>query len=93
MGSTYKPPIDQNPHQYYGLYNSFMQTINIFLQVLLTTRNIFIAILAFSDLLLCTFTMPLTLMDIITKFWAFGEDLVIKVGSSRGFNFQFLPRR
>ena len=67
--------------------------VEIFIQVLLTTRNIFIAILALSDLLLCTFTMPLTLMDIITKYWAFGEDLGSQVGSSIGFNFQFLPRR
>ena len=60
--------------------------VKIFLQVLLTTRNIFIAILALSDLLLCAFTMPLTLMDIITKYWAFGEDLVSQVGSNSGFN-------
>ena len=43
-------------------------------QVLLTTRNIFIVNLAMSDLLLCTITMPLTLADITTKYWPFGAD-------------------
>ena len=36
-------------------------------KVMLTTRNIFIANLAISDILLCTFTMPLTLVDLLTK--------------------------
>ena len=45
-------------------------------QVPLTTRNIFIVNLALSDLLLCTFTMPLTLVDIITKYFPLGPDLV-----------------
>ena len=34
---------------------------------MLTTRNIFIANLAISDILLCSFTMPLTLVDLLTK--------------------------
>ena len=46
------------------------------LQVLLTARNIFIANLAISDLLLCLFTMPLAMMDIITKFWVLGPRMV-----------------
>ena len=45
-------------------------------QVLLTARNIFIANLAISDLLLCLFTMPLAMMDIITKFWVLGPRMV-----------------
>ena len=36
-------------------------------KVMLTTRNIFIANLAISDILLCSFTMPLTLVDLLTK--------------------------
>ena len=44
-------------------------------QVMLTSRNIFIANLALSDLLLCTFTMPLTLLDLLTKYWPLGPDM------------------
>ena len=44
---------------------------------MLTTRNIFIANLALSDIFLCAFTMPLTLVDLITKFWTLGENQVI----------------
>lgn len=36
-------------------------------KVMLTTRNIFIANLAISDILLCSFTMPLTLVDLLTR--------------------------
>jgi neuropeptide Y receptor len=46
-------------------------------QVMLTTRNIFIANLAVSDLFLCAFTMPLTLVDLVTKYWSLGPDQVI----------------
>ena len=60
-----------------GLNISYI-LFNIYLmyQVLLTTRNLFIANLAISDLLLCTFTMPLTLMDLLTMYWPLGEDMV-----------------
>ena len=61
---------------YYHIIKINVFHSKILFQVLLTARNIFIANLALSDLLLCTFTMPLTLMDIITKYWAFGQDLV-----------------
>ena len=44
---------------------------------MLTTRNIFIANLAISDILLCCFTMPLTLMDLLTKYWALGSNMEI----------------
>ena len=51
-------------------------------QVLLTARNIFIANLAISDLLLCVFTMPLAMMDMVTKFWVLGPDMVTFLLSS-----------
>ncbi|KAK5644811.1 hypothetical protein RI129_006111 [Pyrocoelia pectoralis] len=38
-----------------------------------TPRNLFIVNLAVSDLLLCTVTMPLTLMEILTKHWPLGN--------------------
>ncbi|CAD7085279.1 unnamed protein product [Hermetia illucens] len=36
-------------------------------------RNMFILNLAVSDLLLCLVTMPLTLMEILTKYWPLGK--------------------
>ena len=48
--------------------NDFLTYIDIFIvQILLTTRNVFIANLGISDLLLCFFTMPLTLTDLVSK--------------------------
>ena len=47
-----------------------------YFKVLLTTRNIFIVNLAISDLLLCSFTMPLTLMDLTSKYWSLGPSMV-----------------
>jgi neuropeptide Y receptor len=38
-----------------------------------TARNMFIVNLAVSDLLLCLITMPLTLMEILTKYWPLGR--------------------
>ena len=49
---------------------------NNLIKDLMTTRNVFIANLALSDILLCTFTMPLTLVDLLTNHWALGENLV-----------------
>ena len=37
-----------------------------------TARNIFIATLAVADLTLCLFTMPMTMLGILTKYWPFG---------------------
>ncbi|XP_055523454.1 neuropeptide F receptor [Wyeomyia smithii] len=37
-----------------------------------TARNMFIVNLAISDLLLCLVTMPLTLVEILTKYWPMG---------------------
>lgn len=42
-----------------------------------TPRNMFILNLAVSDLLLCTVTMPLTLMEIITKYFPLGKNVFI----------------
>ena len=49
-------------------------------QMLKTTRNILIANMAMSDLLLCLFTMPLTMLDLIHNYRPLGADQV-------GFNF------
>lgn len=38
-----------------------------------TGRNVYIINLAISDLLLCIFTMPFTLVDIALKYWPLGE--------------------
>ncbi|XP_053211656.1 neuropeptide F receptor-like isoform X2 [Panonychus citri] len=38
-----------------------------------TPRNVFIINLAISDLLLCLFTMPFSLVEIVLKFWPLGE--------------------
>ena len=42
---------------------------------MLTSQNVFIANLALSDLLLCTLTMPLTLLDLLTKYWPLGPNM------------------
>ena len=39
-----------------------------------TARNTFIATLAIADLILCLFTVPVTLADILTKYWPFGSE-------------------
>ena len=44
---------------------------------MLTPRNVFITILAVSDILLCTFSIPLTASDVLTKFWPFGPEMGI----------------
>ena len=41
-----------------------------------TLRNTFITNLAVSDLLLCLVTMPLTLLEIITKYWPLGDSVI-----------------
>ena len=57
---------DHHYHQYHHNYH----------QVMLTTRNVFIATLAVSDILLCSFCMPLTLVDILTNYWTLGQNMV-----------------
>ena len=44
----------------------------LFFSEMRTARNMFIATLAISDLTLCLFTVPMTLADILTKYWPFG---------------------
>ncbi|KAF0306734.1 Neuropeptide F receptor [Amphibalanus amphitrite] len=39
-----------------------------------TARNMFILNLAVSDLILCLITMPLTLMEILSRYWPLGGD-------------------
>ena len=41
-----------------------------------TTRNVFIANLALADLLLCLFTIPLTLIDLVNKNWGLAPGMV-----------------
>ena len=41
-----------------------------------TTRNVFIANLAMADLLLCLFTIPLTLIDLVNKYWGLAPGMV-----------------
>ena len=48
----------------------------LYLQAMLTTRNVFIANLAVSDILLCSFTLPLTLVDLLNNYWTLGEHMV-----------------
>lgn len=38
-----------------------------------TARNVFIINLAISDLILCLFTMPFSLVEIALKYWPLGE--------------------
>ena len=47
-------------------------------QILLTTRNVLVANLAFTDLLLCIIAMPLYLADFILafKYWPLRVDMV-----------------
>ena len=41
-----------------------------------TSRNLFIINLAISDLLLCFFTIPFSLVEISVKFWPFGKKIL-----------------
>ena len=44
--------------------------------VMRTLHNAYIMNLAISDLLLCVLTMPLTLMEILTKYWMLGHSAI-----------------
>ena len=46
------------------------------MQLLKTPRNILIANIAVSDILLCVFTMPLSLLDMIHNYWPLGSGQV-----------------
>ena len=63
---------------------------SFFFQVLLTPRNIFIANLAISDLFLCTFTMPLTLVELLYTHWSWGRHLV-RIITSQGNSSNNIP--
>ena len=47
--------------------------------MLKTTRNILIANLALSNIFLCLFTMPLTMLDLIHNYWPLGSGQVCQV--------------
>ena len=59
--------------------------VSLLIQVLLSTQNIFITSMALSDLHLCIFTIPFTLLDIL-KIWHIEETftMVIEV-SEQGY--------
>ena len=44
-----------------------------------TPRNIFVINLVISDLLLCSFTIPFTLVDSLTPFWELGPEMVMMI--------------
>jgi hypothetical protein len=50
-----------------------------------TSRNLFIINLAISDLLLCFFTIPFSLVEISTKYWPFGKNFL-------SFNLKFFSK-
>jgi hypothetical protein len=54
----------------------YQVTVLIYQQVMRSTRNIFIVNMAVSGVLLCSFTMPLTLVDLLYKYWVLGTDQV-----------------
>ena len=62
----------------YGSDNPFINNTIVF-QVLLTTRNVLIANLAITDLILSTVSMPLYLVDITLKYWPLGVNMVILI--------------
>ena len=43
---------------------------------MLTPRNVFIVNLAVSDILMCSFTMPLVMVDLLTNYWPLGQNMV-----------------
>lgn len=55
-----------------ALGNLLVCSVVIFNKQMRTTRNMLIVNLAASDLILCLFTMPFSLVQIITKYWPFG---------------------
>ncbi|KAL5284787.1 NPY1R family protein [Megaselia abdita] len=60
--------------------NILVVTVVVRKSIMRTARNIFILNLAISDLLLCVVTMPLTLIEILSKFWPFGTcELLCKI--------------
>ena len=72
--------ITENPPRHLsarGLENTFFCTNLCYIsQMAATTRNVFIANLALADLLLCLFTIPLTLIDLVNKYWGLAPGMV-----------------
>ena len=63
-----------------------------FPQRLTTTRNVLLANMALSNLALCVFTMPLTLLDMLHHYWplASGQEVLCKLTSHTQSTFVFL---
>ena len=59
-------------------------------QLLRTPRNILIANIAVSDILLCVFTMPLSLLDMIHNYWPLGSGQVCQNDSQSLFKKELL---
>ena len=55
-------------------------------KILNTARNLFIVNLAVSNLLLCLFTMPLALTDLIHTYWPINDDYVSQSNFSSVFS-------
>ena len=60
-------------------------------QRLTTTRNVLLANMALSNLALCVFTMPLTLLDMLHHYWplASGQEVLCKLTSHTQSTFVF----
>ena len=60
-------------------------------QRLTTTRNVLLANMALSNLALCAFTMPLTLLDLLHHYWplASGQEVLCKLTSHTQSTFVF----
>ena len=56
-----------------------------------TTRNVLLANMALSNLALCVFTMPLTLLDMLHHYWplASGQEVLCKLTSHTQSTFVF----
>ena len=57
-----------------------------------TERNMYIANLAISDLVLCLFTMPFSLLEIVAKYWPLGEWSGLLRAKSRFINSNQIPK-
>ena len=58
------------------LLQTNIKMLMFYAQMAATTRNVFIANLALADLLLCLFTIPLTLIDLVNKYWGLAPGMV-----------------
>ena len=56
----------------------FCLQLTVVFQMMKTPRNFLIVNMAISDMFLCVFTMPLTLLDIIHLWWPIGSAQVIR---------------